>query len=87
MSIQAKTVDSDRKFWKTVKLLFSNRNPMSEKTTLVENGKILSNNEEIAECFSKYFTSITVSLDIDPYFKGVPNQLTIEEMVVRAKEK
>ena len=42
---------------------------------------------KIAECFSNYFTNITDSLDIDPYFKEVPNQLTIEEMVVRAIEK
>ena len=60
---------------------------MSEKITLVENGKILSTDEEIAECFSNYFTNITDSLDIDPYFKEVPNQLKIEEMVVRAIEK
>ena len=87
MSIQAKLVDNDRKFWKTVKPLFSNRNPISEKITLVENGKILSTDEEIAECFSNYFKKIKDILDIDPYFKEVPNQLTIEEVVVRAIEK
>ena len=70
-----------------VKPLFSNRNPMSEKITLVENGKIHSTDEEITKCFSNYFTNLTDSLDIHPYFKGVPNQLTIEEMVVRAIEK
>ena len=59
---------------------------MSEKITLVENGKILSTDEEIAECFSNYFTNITDSVDIDPYFKEVHNQPTIEEMVVRAIE-
>ena len=69
MSIQAKTVDNDRKFWKTVKPLFSNRNPISEKITLVENVKILSPDEEIAECFSNYFTNITDIVDIDSYFK------------------
>ena len=69
MSIQAKTVDNDRKFWKTVKPLFSYGNPMCEKITLVENGKILSTDEEIAECFNDYFISITDNLDIDPYLR------------------
>ena len=46
---------------------------MCEKITLFENGKMLSNDEEIAECFKDYFINITDSLDI------VPNQLTVEE--------
>ena len=67
MSIQAKTVDKDGQVWTAVKPLFSNRNPMSEKITFVENEKIRSTDEEIAECFSNYFTNITDNLDIDPY--------------------
>ena len=62
MSIQAKAVDNDRKFWRTVKALFSNRNPMSEKITLVENGKILSTDEEVAECFSNLTRILRKSL-------------------------
>ena len=67
-SIQSKTIDNEKKFWKTVKPLFSNRNNMCEKITLIADGKILSNDEEIAECFNEYFTNITHSLDIDPPF-------------------
>ena len=52
-SIQAKSIDNDKKFWKTVKPLFSNTNPMSEIITLIENGKILSNDKEVAECFNE----------------------------------
>ena len=40
-SIQAKSIENDKQFWKTVKPLFSNTNPMSEKITLIENGKII----------------------------------------------
>ena len=87
MSIQAKTIDNEKKFWKTVKPLFSNRNPMCEKITLIENGKILSNDEEITECFNEYFTNIIDSLDIDPLFKVVHEQQTIDQMVLRAIDK
>ena len=31
MSIQSKIIDNEKNFWKTVKPLFSNRNPMCEK--------------------------------------------------------
>ena len=49
MSLQSKIIDNDKKFWKTVKLLFANKNPMSEKITLIEDGRILSNDVEVAE--------------------------------------
>ena len=67
-----------------VKLNLQAKNPdlMSIQIILIENEKILSPDEETAECFSNYFTNITDSLDIDPYFKEVPDQLTREEMVV-----
>ena len=42
MALQSKTIDNDKKFWKTVKPLFANKNPMSEKITLIEDGRILS---------------------------------------------
>ena len=69
MSMQSKTIDNDEKFWKTVKPLFSNKNPMSEKITLIEDARILSNDVEVAECFNEYFCNFTDSLDIDPLFK------------------
>ena len=52
---------------------------MGEKIALVENGKILSTDEEIAECFSNYFTNIPDILDIYLYLKEVPDKLTKEE--------
>ena len=60
---------------------------MCEKITLIENGKILSNDEEIAECYNYYFTNITDSLDIDPLLKVVHEQQTIDQMVLRVIDK
>ena len=77
-SIQSKTMDNDKKFWKTVKPLFSNKNPMSEKITLIEDGRILSNDVGVAECFNEYFCNITDSLAIDPL---VTKQMSVEQMV------
>ena len=51
MSLQSKAIDNNKMFWKTVKLVFANKNPMSGKITLIEDGRILSNDLEVAECF------------------------------------
>ncbi len=87
-SIQAKSIKNDKKFWKTVKPLFSNANTMSEKINLIENGKILSNDEEIAECFNEYFINITDQMDIYPSLKEeMPVNMTPAQLVVRAVNK
>ena len=54
-----------------MKPLFSNTNTMSEKITLIEDDKIITNDAEVAECFNTYFTNITGSLDIAPTFSEV----------------
>ena len=69
--MQSKRIGNDKEFWKTVKPLFSKKNPMSEKTILIEDGKILSNDAQVAECFDEYFCNITDSFDIDLIFKEV----------------
>ena len=70
-----------------MKPLFTTKNPMSEKITLIDDDKIVSNDVDIAECFNTYFTNITNSLAFDPIFKVVPDQLPTEQMVVRALDK
>ena len=87
MALQSKTIDKDKKFWKTVKPLFANKNPMSEKITLIDDGRILSNDVEVAEYFDEYFCNITDSLDIDPLFTVVQEQMSVEQKVLRAINK
>ena len=60
---------------------------MSEKIILINEDKIISNDMEVSECFNTYFTNITNSLEIDPVFKIVPEQLPIEKIVMRAFDK
>ena len=51
---------------------------------MIEDGRILSNDEEVAECFNEYFCNITDSLDIAPLFKEVPEHMSVEQIVLRA---
>ena len=55
--------------------------------TLIENGKVISNNEEIVECFNEYFINITSGMGIDPSLKEVYENMTADEMVMRALKK
>ena len=45
----------NKKFWNTVKPLFSKNGGGSEKIMLVKDGKIVSNDEEVAEVFNQFF--------------------------------
>ena len=54
----------NKKFWKTCKPFFSTKDTPSEKMTLVENGEVLSDDIDIAECMNDYFINITETLNI-----------------------
>ena len=51
-------------FWKTCKSYFSNKHSHDgSKVTLVENDRIVSENNKIAKTFNTYFESVTDSLN------------------------
>ena len=83
---QSKRIDNDKKFWNTANPLISNKHPMSE-IILIEDGKTLSNDAEVAERFNEYCFNITGSLDIDHIFKEVRENLSVEQTVLRAMNK
>ena len=54
----------NHKFWRTVKSLFSDKVQVTSSFTLLEGGKIVSKDSEIAEIFNNFFANITESLGI-----------------------
>ena len=60
-----RVVSDNRKFWKTVGPLFSEKAFHKESITLINSNKTISNNEELAETFNKHFSKLVESLDID----------------------
>ena len=60
-----KVVSDNRKFWKTVGPLFSEKAFHKESIILNNSNKIISNNEELTEIFNKHFSKIVENLDID----------------------
>ena len=60
-----KVISGNRKFWKTVGPLFSEKAFHKESIILNNNNKNSSNNEELAETFNKHLSKIVKNLDID----------------------
>ena len=63
-SLDVMDIKDNKKFWKTVKPLFSDKSKSRITITLVEDGKIESNHKEIAGTFNNYFAKVATSLEI-----------------------
>ena len=57
-NLDLKDITDSKKFWATVKPLFSNKIKSTEYITLEENGKNISNDKELAGIFNKFFVNI-----------------------------
>ena len=82
-------VTDNRKFWKTVKPLFSEKHFSNNKITLLEGEEIISNDQEIAEIFNAYFANIVENLDIEGFvtcdYSYVPELDYISNIVEKFK--
>ena len=63
--IDHRVVSDNRKFWKTVGPLISERAFHKESIILNNNNKTISNNEELAEIFNNHFSKLVENLDVD----------------------
>ena len=63
-NLDVNSITDNRKFWQTVKPLFSNKLPHKETINLSENGQLLSNDKEIAITFNNYFSNIIQKLSL-----------------------
>ena len=52
-----KNLTDNRKFWATVKPLFSNSTSTTSNISLVENEKLVTSEHEVAETLNKHFIS------------------------------
>ena len=53
-----------KKFWKTVKPLFPNKNKIANTIILHKNNRIIKYNKEISQTLNKYFTNLTKTLKL-----------------------
>ena len=65
--LQPSNISDNKKFWRTVKPLFSEKAISSEKIILIENNVIISEDQEVAETFNSFFSNAVKNLNIDYY--------------------
>ena len=61
-NIKISSITDDKKFWKTVKPLFSDKSSHRQNINLVENDTTLNDNQVVAEAFNNYFNNIEQNL-------------------------
>ena len=66
-SINIKNVTDNKKFWKTVKPLFSEKHNYHTKINLIEEDDIISNDADVADIMNTFFSSIVENLEIEGY--------------------
>ena len=75
-NLDLKNISDNRKFWKTVKPLFSDKIQTLGSITLLEGDELVSEDKKVAEILNDYFVNITASLEISE----------IEENLIKTNE-
>ena len=83
------SVSNNKKFWKSVKPLFSDKVFSTESITLVENESISDDNAGVAQEFSDFFRDAVKNLDIQNYTNYSDNNSfeNIEDPIFKAIKK
>ena len=81
-NLSVENVCDNKKFWKVVKPLLSNKIMSSEKITLVEGTKILKNDKETAKVLNNFFSTIFQNLKIPQFKEQDPISSSISDPVV-----
>ena len=63
-NLNEKNVCDNKKFWRVVKLLLSNKIISNEKITIVESDKIIRSDKETAKVLNEFFANVVNSLNI-----------------------
>ena len=86
-NLNIKDVNDNKKFWKIVKPLFSEKKNTKENITLVENNNIISSEIEIAEKLNAFFSNIVKELNIKAKEDLLCDVSDIDDPVERAIQK
>ena len=85
-NLDEKTVKDNKLFWKSVCPLFSEKSVNSSKISLFEN-KIIQNDQEIANIFNNYFSTVVLNLNIPQYKDSSVQVEQINDPILKIIEK
>ena len=83
-NLNEKNICDNRKFWKVVKPLLSNKIVSNEKITLVEGEEIIKTNQANAKVLNNFFSIIIKNLEIPLYSQVDPICQNIKDPVIKA---
>ena len=63
-SLNIRNITDNKKFWTTIKPLFSEKNKSIRKITLIENDTIISSDENVAEIMNDFFSNVVEQMQI-----------------------
>lgn len=66
-NLKPANITDNKKFWKMVKPLFSDKVKSADSITLIENNKIVSDDKEVADIFNTFFGNAVKMLNIESY--------------------
>ena len=74
----------NRKFWKTVNPLFSEKSYSKESISLINKDGLVTKNEDLAKTFNIFFSSIIKKLDIEHVPDDESNLPNVEDAILKA---
>ena len=64
-NLNLQDLSDNKKFWKTIKPLLSNKGPQKNKITIVKEGNIIAEDKKVSESLNEFFNNAVKSLDIN----------------------
>ena len=77
----------NKTFWKTIKPHFTDKDVNHDSITLVQNEETISDNKEISETLSNFFSEVVTNLNLPHYDDPTVNIELLDDPVARAVEK
>ena len=84
--------DDNKKFWQRVKPLFSDKTTLKHNIRLKENGKMISDEKEVAEILNNYFMESVEYLEVERYMPTIvidssdTNENRIDDIITKFKD-
>jgi DNA-binding protein len=73
-NLDIKVFEDNKIFWKAIKPLFSDKQNVSQRDIIIEDeGRLISDNAEVAELLNSYFIDAVEGLDIEPFAVSTDN--------------
>ena len=83
-NLNTNSITDNKKFWKTVKPLFSEKVISAESITIVENDTIYNNDSDVSQIFNQFFSNVVKNLNILPNDDVINDNVNDPDIINRA---